>query len=253
MTFNPVSLQEKLVATGLPHHSLPFIHGALTAQVVSTLPLLMDDYPDNDDAREDAETYTLIFAIEDGQVPKPGPRDERIWDVLAYLGRVKHGLEENLEYRDFTPYFGGHPEGADGMEIAREWCDGFLSGASLMMGNWEGKKLVEEDFKERFCKHIVPFGYCSNPGDYNLPEDVKTDLHGLFRDPAKAVPAFVYSMDEFLRQWEEEHHEEEEDGDTGGYSDTSGLPFIRLEPKTGRNDPCPCGSGRKYKKCCGCN
>ena len=21
--------------------------------------------------------------------------------------------------------------------------------------------------------------------------------------------------------------------------------------KTGRNDPCPCGSGRKYKKCCG--
>ncbi len=24
-------------------------------------------------------------------------------------------------------------------------------------------------------------------------------------------------------------------------------------PKTGRNDPCPCGSGRKYKKCCGAN
>jgi uncharacterized protein YecA (UPF0149 family) len=22
-------------------------------------------------------------------------------------------------------------------------------------------------------------------------------------------------------------------------------------PKVGRNDPCPCGSGRKYKKCCG--
>ncbi|MGQ3058914.1 MAG: SEC-C metal-binding domain-containing protein, partial [Nevskia sp.] len=21
--------------------------------------------------------------------------------------------------------------------------------------------------------------------------------------------------------------------------------------KTGRNDPCPCGSGRKFKKCCG--
>ena len=26
--------------------------------------------------------------------------------------------------------------------------------------------------------------------------------------------------------------------------------YIRLEPKTGRNDPCPCGSGKKYKKCC---
>jgi len=29
---------------------------------------------------------------------------------------------------------------------------------------------------------------------------------------------------------------------------------IRLEqPKVGRNDPCPCGSGKKYKKCCGAN
>jgi uncharacterized protein YecA (UPF0149 family) len=25
----------------------------------------------------------------------------------------------------------------------------------------------------------------------------------------------------------------------------------RRTVKTGRNDPCPCGSGRKYKKCCG--
>ena len=24
-------------------------------------------------------------------------------------------------------------------------------------------------------------------------------------------------------------------------------------PKVGRNDPCPCGSGKKYKKCCGAN
>ena len=27
-------------------------------------------------------------------------------------------------------------------------------------------------------------------------------------------------------------------------------PFVR-GPKIGRNDPCPCGSGKKYKKCCG--
>lgn len=27
--------------------------------------------------------------------------------------------------------------------------------------------------------------------------------------------------------------------------------FKREAPKVGRNDPCPCGSGRKFKKCCG--
>lgn len=28
-------------------------------------------------------------------------------------------------------------------------------------------------------------------------------------------------------------------------------PIVREEPKVGRNDPCPCGSGKKFKKCCG--
>jgi len=28
---------------------------------------------------------------------------------------------------------------------------------------------------------------------------------------------------------------------------------VRAEVKVGRNDPCPCGSGKKYKKCCGAN
>lgn len=27
--------------------------------------------------------------------------------------------------------------------------------------------------------------------------------------------------------------------------------YRRETPKVGRNDPCPCGSGKKYKKCCG--
>ena len=29
------------------------------------------------------------------------------------------------------------------------------------------------------------------------------------------------------------------------------MPVVRQTPKIGRNDPCPCGSGKKYKKCCG--
>ncbi len=28
-------------------------------------------------------------------------------------------------------------------------------------------------------------------------------------------------------------------------------PLKRTEEKVGRNAPCPCGSGKKYKKCCG--
>lgn len=40
----------------------------------------------------------------------------------------------------------------------------------------------------------------------------------------------------------------------GDYLDdfsATGLPYLRPEPKVGRNEPCPCGSGKKFKKCCG--
>ncbi len=30
----------------------------------------------------------------------------------------------------------------------------------------------------------------------------------------------------------------------------SHTPIVRDGPRIGRNDPCPCGSGMKYKKCC---
>ena len=36
----------------------------------------------------------------------------------------------------------------------------------------------------------------------------------------------------------------------GFMSQPKGTPTVN-EPKIGRNDPCPCGSGKKYKKCCG--
>jgi len=40
----------------------------------------------------------------------------------------------------------------------------------------------------------------------------------------------------------------ENDTDSEMHSNTL---LIRTEPKIGRNDPCSCGSGKKYKKCCG--
>jgi uncharacterized protein YecA (UPF0149 family) len=30
-----------------------------------------------------------------------------------------------------------------------------------------------------------------------------------------------------------------------------GTTVRRIAPKVGRNDPCPCGSGKKFKQCCG--
>ena len=67
---------------------------------------------------------------------------------------------------------------------------------------------------------------------------------------------------EFLARFEEGgeprlHHENSLFRRHGGrwYYVSGDLPkpttLRKAEPKVGRNEPCPCGSGRKYKKCCG--
>ena len=47
------------------------------------------------------------------------------------------------------------------------------------------------------------------------------------------------------REFAEEFSDEVDDDDF--YPQT----YVRSEPKVGRNEPCSCGSGKKYKKCCG--
>ncbi len=43
------------------------------------------------------------------------------------------------------------------------------------------------------------------------------------------------------------------EGFVGDGSQQKKKPVVRKTEKVGRNDPCPCGSGKKYKKCCGMN
>jgi SEC-C motif-containing protein len=53
------------------------------------------------------------------------------------------------------------------------------------------------------------------------------------------------------------HHEiaefRKQEGTWFFYDGSAAVPetYRRSAPKVGRNDPCPCGSGKKYKKCCG--
>lgn len=44
-----------------------------------------------------------------------------------------------------------------------------------------------------------------------------------------------------------------DDEDFDEFEIEESTPYVRKDPKVGRNDPCPCGSGKKYKKCCGQN
>jgi len=47
------------------------------------------------------------------------------------------------------------------------------------------------------------------------------------------------------------HHHHHHHGHDHHHGHGGGQTVRHAEPKVGRNDPCPCGSGKKFKKCCG--
>lgn len=84
--------------------------------------------------------------------------------------------------------------------------------------------------------------------------DVIRTIDGNADDDHGQVEFNVVFSENGIRQ---EHHElssfQKENG-TWYFTTGKVLPprqVVRAAPKAGRNDPCPCGSGKKFKKCCG--
>jgi len=102
--------------------------------------------------------------------------------------------------------------------------------------------------KELYEKQYVAEG---TSGDY---QSVEKDFK---EPPAYTEKQELLNMEEryteIITTWagytEEEGFNKEDDF----FDDYEDLPVtepVRTEPKIGRNEPCPCGSGKKYKKCC---
>ena len=74
--------------------------------------------------------------------------------------------------------------------------------------------------------------------------DLDVDLEKLYFNMLEAKADYLYN----LPQWEAIFSAEKRKEIQKAYRDST---MVRNENKIGRNDACPCGSGKKYKKCCG--
>lgn len=88
--------------------------------------------------------------------------------------------------------------------------------------------------------------------------------HKNFMEIVNAVLAKNYTLEDLLKVYKRRYLKNKIISSTtvlyrsSAFSDTLGIiednenkPIIDTTQKIGRNDPCPCGSGKKYKKCCG--
>ena len=74
--------------------------------------------------------------------------------------------------------------------------------------------------------------------------DLDVDLEKLYFNMLEAKAEYLYN----LPQWEAIFSVEKRKEIQKAYREST---MVRNENKVGRNDACPCGSGKKYKKCCG--
>ena len=70
------------------------------------------------------------------------------------------------------------------------------------------------------------------------------DTELLYKNMVEAKAHWLYSLPEWEAHLSLERRQEL-------YREQKNSKTVVKGPKTGRNDPCPCGSGKKYKKCCG--
>ena len=83
--------------------------------------------------------------------------------------------------------------------------------------------------------------------DENSEIVLDIDFEKLFFNMLAAEAQYLYTLEE----WEDVLDEVKRIGILQAYKKSKIV--VREQPKVGRNDPCPCGSGKKYKKCCGAN
>mgnify|MGYP002792682371 FL=1 len=77
-----------------------------------------------------------------------------------------------------------------------------------------------------------------------MDENTEVNLETLYKNMVDAKADWLYELPQWDNIFSEEKRKEL-------YKEQKKSGTIVKGPKIGRNDPCPCGSGKKYKHCCG--
>ncbi|MBC8191625.1 MAG: UPF0149 family protein [FCB group bacterium] len=164
--------------------------------------------------------------------------EEIVWEsmeeaqkILSTIHRLMNQIIYGFDLKpiDFQPIFYESTHTGKRIPIYDEWCMGFVRGMLLSPKEWQSIK--DADIEPDPLGPIILFG-------------TKEGWELLEKGPASSVPH---------EDWEELIHK------GIGMVYEYWIPFRKaihqtkirtVEPKVGRNEPCPCGSGKKFKHCC---
>jgi len=176
--------------------------------------------------------------------PEPIPASEWLHQIVG-SNRPVFGSEELRELLDdmLKDRFDGivdmlerYPEAYEpdifedpetGETTVEAWAEGFLWGVRLRGRAWQA--IIRSEVGRTYFTPIALF-MRNHEGNYALTADDVPDIDRLRSEADQHLSGAVVGMYRFLRQ---NRH------------------YFEGATKLGRNDPCFCGSGKKFKKCCG--
>jgi len=141
--------------------------------------------------------------------------------ILSRYNQIRHEIVDGT----FEPILWSD---TDGTVIATDWAEGFMQGVGLRATKWE-RLFRSEDGGHLILPILALCG--DEDGDSLLDLDPEEEDR-IMAEAVTILPACAIAIADYWRR----------------RRPTPGAQSIR---KPGRNDPCPCGSGNKFKKCCG--
>ncbi len=147
------------------------------------------------------------------------PEGKQFW--LNYFG-IEQGIYKQLLADPSTVITGTVKELAEKYETTISIMTGFLDGIDESLKTSNDIENMEEDTKV----------------------SLEIDVEKLYMNMVGCNAEWLYTLPEWDELLTEDKKKEL-------YKNEKSSKTIVKAPKVGRNDPCPCGSGKKFKKCCG--
>lgn len=129
-------------------------------------------------------------------------------------------------------------EDEDGVVRANDWAQGFMRGVALRIEDW--LELFDDEERGGSLVPILALAHEHDPDP-----DLRTYAEPVDADRREQLIIAVAAGVPAIYRYFEPHRR------MAARSAREDATYRRATPKIGRNDPCSCGSGKKYKQCCG--
>jgi uncharacterized protein len=157
-------------------------------------------------------------------------------DFLSLIMRHWNAITDTLHSGEvFLPLL---LQDENGITPANDWATGFLRGMEFHKEEWAYLLADEEHGGWLVPIFALANEHSPDPEMRPYKEPVSTELREQLIVGAAAGVTGIYRHFKTQRLVEKELY-------------SNATTFRRSMPKVGRNDPCPCGSGKKFKQCCG--